>query len=137
MHLERIIYRSRIADAINIDETFDNIFSVSVRNNHKRGLTGALAFEGEQFIQVLEGSSNALDDLLSSLMSDKRHRNVSVLERRKVRARSFGNWAMADVRYAGMTRSESLILAESSSADQVALLLLRLASAVSSVAPDE
>ena len=137
MHLDRIVYRSRIVDAINIDATLDDILSVSVRNNHKRGLTGALAYEGEHFIQVLEGSGNALDNLLSSLMSDKRHRSVSVLERRRVRARSFGNWAMADVRCAGIKRSENLILAESSSADEIALLLVRLASAVSSVSADE
>lgn len=64
------------------------------------GITGVLGFDGENFIQYVEGPRAAIHALRAALARDDRHVNFTVLsEGADVPERAFSNWQMgyADV----------------------------------------
>ena len=62
------------------------------------GITGLLVFNGTHFLQIVEGSQPAIDDLLSRLRRDTRHTGIEIRDERSVSARSFPDWSMELVR---------------------------------------
>ena len=62
------------------------------------GITGLLVFNGTHFLQIVEGSRSAIDDLLERLRRDGRHSGLEVRDERKISARSFPDWSMELVR---------------------------------------
>jgi hypothetical protein len=62
------------------------------------GITGLLVFNGTHFLQIVEGSRDAIDDLLARLRRDPRHSGLEVRDERKIQARSFPAWSMELVR---------------------------------------
>lgn len=62
------------------------------------GITGLLVFNGTHFLQIVEGSDTAIEDLVERLRRDPRHTGFEIRERRSVAARSFPGWAMELVR---------------------------------------
>lgn len=74
------------------------ILSVSRKNNEAADVTGYLIFDGETFIQVLEGPRDALDATMTRIVRDERHRDVTVLATQPVETRSFREWKMGGYR---------------------------------------
>ena len=66
--------------------------------NALEGITGLLVFNGTHFLQIIEGSEAAIDDLVERLRKDPRHTGFEIRDRRKVDARSFPDWSMEVVR---------------------------------------
>lgn len=66
--------------------------------NASLGVTGALIFAESHFVQVLEGSRAAVDELMRSIERDARHRDVRIVREGAVAARRFSGWSLA---YAG------------------------------------
>lgn len=62
------------------------------------GITGLLVFNGTHFLQIVEGSHDAIDDLLQRLRNDGRHSGLEVRDERKIARRSFPEWVMELVR---------------------------------------
>jgi hypothetical protein len=62
------------------------------------GITGLLVFNGTHFLQIIEGSHDAIDDLLERLRRDPRHSGLEVRDRHRITSRSFPNWSMELVR---------------------------------------
>ena len=62
------------------------------------GITGLLVFNGTHFLQIVEGSRDAIEDLLERLRRDPRHSGLEVRDERKIQARSFPDWSMELVR---------------------------------------
>ena len=62
------------------------------------GITGLLVFNGTHFLQIVEGSQPAIDDLLGRLRKDPRHTGIEIRDERNVEARSFPDWSMELVR---------------------------------------
>jgi hypothetical protein len=62
------------------------------------GITGLLVFNGTHFLQIVEGSRDAIDDLLERLRRDRRHSGLEVRDERRIEARSFPDWSMELVR---------------------------------------
>ncbi len=91
--MECIIYTSRASMALGSDEVF-RIIETSARNNPSRDVTGFLIFHRERFLQLVEGETPALDELLAVLKRDSRHRDLAVLHRKPTLARCFPNWRM-------------------------------------------
>lgn len=75
----------------------NEIITTSRVNNGRTGITGCLTLAGETFVQVLEGTSDTLDELMEEIREDDRHRNVSVLGDRPITARLFRTWGMARI----------------------------------------
>ena len=62
------------------------------------GVTGLLVFNGTHFMQVVEGSPAAIDDLLVRLRRDPRHSGIEVRDEREISERFFPDWTMELVR---------------------------------------
>ncbi len=92
--MERLIYRSR-ALAPEPSAALGDILAASVWNNARHGVTGALGFSGAAYVQLLEGPAGALDALLTNLLADRRHTELSVLYREPVTTRLLSGWSMA------------------------------------------
>jgi blue light- and temperature-responsive anti-repressor len=100
MDLVRLLYFSRcridISDAAGFSH-LTQILDVSDRNNKARGITGALVFDSNWFVQALEGAADEVWSTFKKVERDKRHSDVSFLEMTKVPSRRFGNWWMCSV----------------------------------------
>ena len=70
------------------------IHHVSLDLNALEGITGILIYNGERFLQVIEGARNAIDDLLRRLLADDRHSQVKVEDERHIAEREFADWTM-------------------------------------------
>ncbi len=66
--------------------------------NALEGITGLLVFNGTHFLQIIEGSEAAIDDLVERLRKDPRHTGFEIRDQRKIEARSFPDWSMELVR---------------------------------------
>lgn len=65
------------------------------KNNPALGITGGLAVLDGVFLQYLEGGEEAVEALFARILTDPRHCDVKVLERRAVSRRMFSDWSMA------------------------------------------
>lgn len=96
--LERLVYESTATGSTGSLVNLVTILAQSQRNNDRDGLTGALAAHNERYVQVIEGSTAALDRLLRRLEVDPRHRGVTMIGRESINARLFVDWSMASAR---------------------------------------
>ena len=71
-----------------------NILATSIRNNKAAGITGALVFDNDWFVQALEGERAAVWRTLRRIELDERHANVVVIDARWVDERLFEGWWM-------------------------------------------
>ena len=62
------------------------------------GITGLLVFNGTHFLQIVEGSRQAIDDLLERLRRDPRHTGLEVRDQHRIERRSLPDWSMELVR---------------------------------------
>ena len=98
--LHRLIYTSRANNPIDTA----TILTQARRNNADLGITGGLALLDGTFIQYLEGSEGAVNDIFSRICRDHRHRDVRVLEQRAVSQRMFGDWSMTFLAWTDRTK---------------------------------
>src|SRR5436190_6358567 len=76
----------------------EDIHRTARDRNALDGITGLLVFNGTHFLQIIEGSASAIEDLVERLRVDPRHTGFEIRDRRKVDARSFPDWSMELVR---------------------------------------
>lgn len=76
----------------------EDIHRTARDQNALDGITGLLVFNGTHFLQIVEGSERAIDELIERLRKDPRHTGFEIRDRRKVEARSFPEWSMELVR---------------------------------------
>ena len=96
--LEQIVYGSVATGRTDSLLNAATILGEAQRNNQRDGLTGALAAHEGRYVQVLEGTPAALDNLLRRLAVDPRHRAVEIYGRTAIAARQFAGWGMANAR---------------------------------------
>ena len=68
------------------------------KHNAADGITGLLVFNGTHFLQTIEGSERAIDNLIERLRNDPRHTGFEIRDQRKIDARSFPDWPMEMLR---------------------------------------
>jgi hypothetical protein len=86
----------------------NELVEVSRRNNKKYGITGALLYLENAFIQVIEGEDVAISQLLDKLYADARHRNVRIVSDNIAQVRYFQHWSMGIVKAAEVDRPQVL-----------------------------
>ena len=91
--LIRLIYASTASDGVGMHE-FKGILQQAQGNNHRRDLTGVLAFNSKVFLQALEGSRDQVNELYARLLRDERHHTVAVLDYAEIEEREWSNWSM-------------------------------------------
>lgn len=88
-----VIYVS-VADPLIRDEDIADILIAARRNNARDGLTGALVYNGHNFMQLLEGPAKAVDTCLDIIRADLRHSGMTEVRRRIIEMRDFAEWSM-------------------------------------------
>ncbi len=92
--LVRLIYASTANDGVDMNE-FKRILETAQRNNAHRDLTGVLCFNSRVFLQALEGSREAVNDLYAKLLRDPRHSNLAIIKFEQIEQRKYSDWSMA------------------------------------------
>lgn len=106
MSLTQLIYASRAKPGFGPHDV-EQILTVARHNNAKLGITGLLCFNGESFLQCLEGDRVAVNELYRHIIDDPRHHQVLLLRYGEIVKRDFENWAMG---YLGLTSENKEIL---------------------------
>ena len=97
MQLKALTYTSRASLDLSAQDLAD-IHDSARHLNALDGITGLLVFDGVRFLQIVEGSQEAIDSLVDRLRADSRHSAVEVRDERLVDERSFPDWSMELVR---------------------------------------
>ena len=71
-----------------------SIHRQSLEYNPLDGVTGLLIYNGERFLQIIEGAEDAIDDLLRRLLADARHSELTVVDERFISQPQFPDWSM-------------------------------------------
>lgn len=72
----------------------DEIARTALSRNSQCGVTGFLYYDGDLFLQVLEGLPADVDAIFASIRRDRRHTDVRTLSDEAAGTRLFGGWAM-------------------------------------------
>ncbi len=88
-----VIYVS-VADPLLSQGDIDAILATARRNNARDALTGALIYNGHNFMQLLEGPADRLDACLAAIRADERHSGMIEIRRRPIEQRDFADWSM-------------------------------------------
>ena len=92
--LFRIAYLSTASKLFDSAELRDMLKDSNERNQ-KAGITGMLLYKDGQFMQVLEGTAEAVTATFSRISKDPRHHGIMVLAKGAVQERRFPGWSMA------------------------------------------
>lgn len=92
--LAQLLYCSRPTSKFNISDINDILAKCS-KNNTARDVTGFLVFDGETFLQLLEGPPESLNEIFAKIRADQRHEDIRVLVHEATGSRHFGAWFMA------------------------------------------
>jgi len=106
MFLIQLIYASRVKPGFGPQDV-EQILAVACSKNAKLGITGLLCFNGDNFLQCLEGGRAAVNELYHHIINDPRHHQVLLLRYTDIVKRDFENWAMG---YMGLTAENKEIL---------------------------
>ena len=90
----RLIYRSVSTSKVVSNQTLLDLERKSSERNAKEDITGLLVLSGRTFLQVLEGSAQAITGLFGRIISDKRHRQVELISFESGIERFFYDWNM-------------------------------------------
>ena len=88
-----VIYIS-VADPLIGEQDIAALLVQARRNNQRDALTGALIFNGHNFLQLLEGPADKVDACLAVIRSDARHSGMLEMRRRAIDERAFAEWTM-------------------------------------------
>jgi hypothetical protein len=97
MELKSLTYTSWARPGIS-DADIEAILRSAHINNPLDGITGVLIFNGGAFMQVLEGSEQAVNEMTGRISTDNRHSNFFIRDERLIEERSFPDWSMAYLR---------------------------------------
>lgn len=91
--LIHLIYCSASVKPMGYSE-LGHILQRARENNLKNNITGILLYSEGSFLQVLEGSSNSVEQIFQSICSDRRHDNITMIIREPIASRTFADWTM-------------------------------------------
>lgn len=92
MTLQRLIYVSKPVGFTY--EMYDDILSVSRKNNARDYVTGALLYDDYFNLQLLEGPRGAVNSCFFRILKDKRHQDLRIVAGEDVPHRLFAEWQM-------------------------------------------
>lgn len=76
------------------DDELARIIESAKRHNGERGVTGMLMYSAGKFMQLLEGEEADVEATFARVCQDPRHRDIEVVERGPIDARSYPDWRM-------------------------------------------
>jgi len=136
VELKTLTYTSRARLDLT-DADLEQIHQTARHLNTLDGITGLLVFDGSRFLQIIEGTEAAIDDLVERLRRDGRHSAFEVRDERVVQKKSFSGWSMQLVRVSSgyrSARSELASLLPEETSAEVRELALRMSDELSTTA---
>ena len=94
--LTRLLYVSTAVGPVTTAVT-GTILRSAQTHNAASGITGVLCQGRSVYLQVLEGERSQVDALYERIARDKRHHNLVLCQQEDIKARRYGQWAMAHV----------------------------------------
>ncbi|MFT4191981.1 MAG: BLUF domain-containing protein [Comamonas sp.] len=94
--LVRLLYASHASNACP-DDVIESIVAKARAFNAAHGITGILCYGDGIFLQALEGSREAVNDLYCHIIRDQRHERVEVLDYEEITERRFAGWTLGRV----------------------------------------
>ena len=94
--LIQLIYTSTKSKETGFKEILE-ISRTAKINNINQKVTGLLVYFNNSFLQVLEGGLKVVNDLFQKISKDTRHKDVLLLEVKKINKKEFENWSMKNV----------------------------------------
>lgn len=92
--LSYFLYTSRLTPGTDVT-CVGEIVKKARRSNAISGITGVLGFDGEKFVQYVEGPAPAIQKLLAAIESDPRHTNFEIkAQDESIPSRRFQEWQM-------------------------------------------
>jgi len=88
-----VIYVS-VADPALTTADIAELLAQAQRNNERDALTGALIYNGQNFMQLLEGPVGKVEACLAAIRADRRHMGMIEIRRRLIEQRDFASWSM-------------------------------------------
>ena len=73
---------------------FRNILEASAKRNIEKGLTGALVFDWDHFLQILEGDRSKVSETFTLITQDPRHKRIVLVDVSAIDERLFSRWNM-------------------------------------------
>ncbi|NNF24482.1 MAG: BLUF domain-containing protein [Rhodobacteraceae bacterium] len=89
----RTLYFSTAAADLSREDV-ETIVAHARAANAKRGVTGALAYNGRNFCQLLEGETDTVMALIDTISRDRRHDGFKVIDQKEISERYFPKWSM-------------------------------------------
>ncbi len=93
MSVYQLIYRSDAARPWG-DAELERLAAQARIHNYSLAITSVLFFDGQQFLQVLEGGQEAVEALYAHISHDPRHTNLAVMLGGAVPQRLFPKWSL-------------------------------------------
>lgn len=91
--LVQLIYLSTVNVPLS-EKQLHGLLEQARRNNKLHGITGLLLYNSGDFIQVIEGNAEDVEQLFKNITADKRHSCVIKLSHEKITKRFFTGWLM-------------------------------------------
>ena len=110
-HGEHIILRLTYISRYNTDNEngeVTRILANAQENNERNGITGALVFNHNYFLQSIEGARPTINALLRKLVKDNRHYSLQIIECCEVEERRWDKWSMKYLTPTEKNRYQSL-----------------------------
>jgi hypothetical protein len=91
--LQRLVYVSTAAPDLSLPELRRIVARAEMRNR-QLDVTGMLMLVRSEFLQVLEGRSEVLDEVVGFISRNPRHHGIRLIDRQPVAMRRFERWHM-------------------------------------------
>ncbi|MEP7288141.1 MAG: BLUF domain-containing protein [Chloroflexota bacterium] len=92
-NLINLIYASSAVSEMPNDDLLQ-LLTQAREKNSRLDITGMLLYKGGNFLQVLEGDRQVVEDLYLVIEKDPRHHQSVIILKRPVTERSFSEWSM-------------------------------------------
>ena len=92
----QIIYSSKSSTPMQSDD-LEEILEHARVSNASKGITGALVYVDGVFLQIVEGKSDVIQNLMARISGDVRHETIAVLWEGEIPSAVFSDWNMAYV----------------------------------------
>ncbi len=91
--LTQLIYVSSAVQPFT-DQQLKDLLIMARDANGEHEVTGLLLYKSGNFMQVIEGSEDKIDQLYRNIMADPRHTGIIPLMQEPIEHREFSDWSM-------------------------------------------
>jgi len=95
MSLKLVMYSSVAMPTTLSAQVSNGLLSIvkdCIRNNHLNEISGVLYYRHGRYLQIIEGESTKIDQLMSNILSDDRHTDCLIQLHTEISQRTFDRW---------------------------------------------